>query len=185
MCGNRRPKRDFGPLSPRTTFWCLVSWSAQRDLPHDIRPRSPPGPIEPAERSGEAWRWQSADCDDPAHHPAVKPRPILTLRPPELSGRNAEHLTEVTRQVALVGKPVHHSKLGHRCLRWVGCAKTKSDLVVMPSEGFPQEQTFAGALRTAVSCHKLPLARLTRSTCRPGGELTRELQARFAWQFSG
>src|SRR5262249_46163208 len=34
-------------------------------------------------------------------------------------------------------------------------------------------------------CHKLPLARLTRSTCRPGGELTRELQARFAWQFSG
>jgi hypothetical protein len=46
-----------------------------------------------------------ADCNDPAHHPAVKPRPILTLRPPELSGRNAEHLTEVTRQVALVGKP--------------------------------------------------------------------------------
>jgi hypothetical protein len=80
VCGNRRPKRDFGPLSPRTTFWCLVSWSAQRDLPHDIRPRSPPGPIEPAERSGEAWRWQSADCNDPAHHPAVKPRPILYLR---------------------------------------------------------------------------------------------------------
>jgi hypothetical protein len=31
VCGNWRPKRDFGPLSPRTTFWCLVSWSAQRD----------------------------------------------------------------------------------------------------------------------------------------------------------
>ena len=37
--------------------------------------------------------------------PAVKSRSILTLRPPELSGRDAEHLTEVTRQVALVGKP--------------------------------------------------------------------------------
>jgi hypothetical protein len=42
---------------------------------------------------------------DPVHRPAVKSRPILTLRPPKLSGRDAEHLTEVTRQVALVGKP--------------------------------------------------------------------------------
>jgi hypothetical protein len=44
-------------------------------------------------------------ANDQAHHLAVKSRPILTLRPPELSGRDAEHLTEVTRQVALVGKP--------------------------------------------------------------------------------
>ena len=29
----------------------------------------------------------------------------LALRPPELSGRDAEHLTEMTRQMALVGKP--------------------------------------------------------------------------------
>jgi hypothetical protein len=44
-------------------------------------------------------------ANDPAHRPAVKSRSFLTLRPPELSGRDAEHLTEVTRQVALVGKP--------------------------------------------------------------------------------
>ena len=36
--------------------------------------------------------------------PAVKSRPVLTLRPPELSGRDVEHLTEVTRQVALIGE---------------------------------------------------------------------------------
>jgi hypothetical protein len=35
----------------------------------------------------------------------VKSRSFLTLCPPELSGRDAEHLTEVTRQVTLVGKP--------------------------------------------------------------------------------
>jgi hypothetical protein len=32
-------------------------------------------------------------------------RPMLAPPPPELSGRDAEHLTEMTRQVALVGKP--------------------------------------------------------------------------------
>jgi hypothetical protein len=37
---------------------------------------------------------------------------ILTLRPPELSGRDAEHLTEMTRQVALVGKPHGIRNLG-------------------------------------------------------------------------
>jgi hypothetical protein len=36
--------------------------------------------------------------------PAVKSRAVLTLRPPELSGRDVEHLTEVTRQVALIGE---------------------------------------------------------------------------------
>jgi hypothetical protein len=44
--------------------------------------------------------------------PAVKSRSILTLRPPELSGSDAEHLTEVTRQVALVGKPHGIRNLG-------------------------------------------------------------------------
>jgi hypothetical protein len=44
--------------------------------------------------------------------PAVKSRSILTLRPPELSGRDVERLTEVTRQVALVGKPHGIRNLG-------------------------------------------------------------------------
>jgi hypothetical protein len=39
------------------------------------------------------------------YQPEAKFRSILALRPPELSGRNAEHLSEMTRQVALVGKP--------------------------------------------------------------------------------
>ena len=38
-------------------------------------------------------------------HDAVALATRLTFRPPELSGRDAEHLTEVTRQVALAGKP--------------------------------------------------------------------------------
>jgi hypothetical protein len=67
------------------------------------------GPSRPARASREIVA-EHGDGDqrianDPAHRPAVKSRPILTLRPPELSGRDAEHLTEVTRQVALVGKP--------------------------------------------------------------------------------
>jgi hypothetical protein len=37
---------------------------------------------------------------------------ILTLRRPELSGRDAEHLTEMTRQVALVGESYSIRNLG-------------------------------------------------------------------------
>jgi hypothetical protein len=49
--------------------------------------------------------------------PAVKSRSILTLRPPELSGRDPEHLTEVTRQMALVGKPRGIRNLRQREIR--------------------------------------------------------------------
>jgi hypothetical protein len=65
-----------------------------------FRPRTLPA------RSGQQRdRGDQRIANEPVHRPAVKSRPILTLRPPELSGRDAEHLTEVTRQVALVGKP--------------------------------------------------------------------------------
>jgi hypothetical protein len=59
----------------------------------------------------------SGIANDPAHRPAVKSRSTLTLRPPELSGRDAEHLTEVTRQVALVGKPHGIRNLRQREIR--------------------------------------------------------------------
>src|SRR5262249_54501316 len=64
---------------------------------------------------------------------------------------------------------------------------TDSDLAVGARHVWftPHKQTLASGVSTAAMCQKLPLARLTRSTCRPGGELTRELQAQFAWQFSG
>jgi Amidase len=45
--------------------------------------------------------------------PALVGAPGLALRPPELSRRDAEHLTEMTRQVTLVGKPHGKRNLRH------------------------------------------------------------------------
>jgi hypothetical protein len=84
---------------PRTPSGTRLSWLPSSSL-HAL----------PAARaSGEIVAKHGDDdqriANDPAHRPAVKFPSILTLRPPELSGRDAEHLTEVTRQMALVGKP--------------------------------------------------------------------------------
>src|SRR6266487_5326639 len=82
-----------------------------------FRPRTPPPAPASREIVAKHGDGDQRIANDPAHRPAVKPRSILTLRPPELSGRDAEHLTEVTRQVALVGKPHGKRNLRQREIR--------------------------------------------------------------------